>query len=252
MEMSLSKKSYKDFENNFKNSLDNSSMKEITNTPLNSFFNTPSKKLSDNFPIKSNSFLQNTPSLLENKDSNGSISSMFKFNSITFIVFIILILAFLGYNIFNYLGKGTDFLTNILSPITSTIGFLLGETTKTTVSVASDGTKKVVNTTGDVINTTIDGIDTGTDSGISYLQKNLKKKSVVVANNNDELSEKVDNSNDIVDPEPIHTSNNKNGYCYIGKVNNTRYCAKVDESVRCESGDIYPTENKCINPNLKM
>lgn len=251
--MSLSKKSYKDFENSFKNSLDNSSIKEITNTSLNSFFNPQSNKVSNNFSIKSKSksFTENIPVFSENKESD-TWSSFFSFNSISFIIFFILILAFLGYNIFNYLGKGTDFLTNLLSPITATIGFLLGETTKTTVSVASDGTKKVVNTTGDVINTTVDGIDEGTNSGISYLQKNLKKKSVVVANNNDELSDKVNESNDIIDPEPIHTRNNKNGYCYIGKVNDTRYCAKVDDSTMCQSGDIYPTENICINPNLKM
>lgn len=250
--MSLSKKSYKDFENSFKNSFDNNTIKEITNTPINSFFNNQSKKLSNNFESLKSSQSTQIPSFVENNDSNNSNSSFFTFNSISFIVFIILILAFLGYNIFNYLGKGTDFLTNILSPITGTIGFLLGETTKTTVSVASDGTKKIVDTTGDVINTTVDGIDEGTDSGISYLQKNLKKKSVVVPDNNDKLSEKINNSNDVIDPEPIHTTNNKNGYCYIGKINDTRYCAKVENSNMCESGDIYPTESKCINPNLKM
>lgn len=249
--MNLSKKSYNDFENSFKNSLDNTSIKEITNTPLNSFFNPQSKKVSNNISFKNKSFTQ-VPSFTENNNSNITTTSFFSFNSISFIIFIILILAFLGYNIFNYLGKGTDFLTNILSPITGTIGFLLGETTKTTVSVASDGTKKIVDATGDVINTTVDGIDEGTDSGISYLQKNLKKKSVVVPDNNDKLSEKINNSNDVIEPEPIHTTNNKNGYCYIGKINDTRYCAKVENSNMCESGNIYPTESKCINHNLKM
>jgi hypothetical protein len=43
----------------------------------------------------------------------------------------------------------------------------------------------------------------------------------------------------------------QNGYCYIGKINNARYCAKVSSKNNCLSGDIFPTMAVCVNPNLR-
>jgi len=43
----------------------------------------------------------------------------------------------------------------------------------------------------------------------------------------------------------------KSGYCYIGTSQNTRTCANIDASDTCMSGDIFPTMELCVNPNLK-
>ena len=53
------------------------------------------------------------------------------------------------------------------------------------------------------------------------------------------------------EPEPVRTSSLQQGYCFIGKINDTRHCAKVNERTQCMSGDIYPTKDICINPNLR-
>ena len=53
------------------------------------------------------------------------------------------------------------------------------------------------------------------------------------------------------EPEPIRSDMQQNGYCYIGKINNARYCAKVSSKNSCLSGDIFPTMAVCVNPNLK-
>jgi len=41
------------------------------------------------------------------------------------------------------------------------------------------------------------------------------------------------------------------GFCYIGEDKGIRVCAKVDESDTCMSGNIFPTKDMCINPNLR-
>ena len=53
------------------------------------------------------------------------------------------------------------------------------------------------------------------------------------------------------DPSPLQSSSIEQGYCYIGKQNNIRHCAKVSSRNKCMSGDIFPTMDLCINPTLR-
>lgn len=41
------------------------------------------------------------------------------------------------------------------------------------------------------------------------------------------------------------------GFCYIGRDNCGRNCAEVNHGDVCMSGDIFPTIDICINPNLR-
>lgn len=43
----------------------------------------------------------------------------------------------------------------------------------------------------------------------------------------------------------------KSGYCYIGEDRGFRSCTYVGEGDTCMSGDIFPTNAICINPNLR-
>ena len=43
----------------------------------------------------------------------------------------------------------------------------------------------------------------------------------------------------------------KNGWCYVGTDRGIRSCIDVGYNETCISQDIYPTREKCINPNLR-
>ena len=43
----------------------------------------------------------------------------------------------------------------------------------------------------------------------------------------------------------------KGGFCYIGTDRGYRSCVRVDEGDICKSNKIFPTQEKCINPNLR-
>jgi hypothetical protein len=43
----------------------------------------------------------------------------------------------------------------------------------------------------------------------------------------------------------------KTGWCYIGTDRGIRSCVDVGYNETCISQDIYPTREKCINPNLR-
>ena len=43
----------------------------------------------------------------------------------------------------------------------------------------------------------------------------------------------------------------KTGYCYIGSEGNKRFCINVKTNDKCMSGEVYPSMDLCINPNLR-
>lgn len=85
-------------------------------------------------------------------------------------------------------------------------------------------------------------------------ESTLLKAERRLAERSREVSSEVKNSIDKkekTDPVPLQTSTQEHGYCYIGKNNNVRNCAKVSSKNKCMSGDIFPTMELCINPNLR-
>ena len=295
------------------NSSINNRVKAIVNTPIkdsvDKFVNTPIKEISSKV---SNGLYNNssgTDYAYAYDYESSSSSSLFK--KIFFWIAIILLLAFLGINIFQYLAYGTDIFTSLMAPFTYTIAYFTGETAKTTLKHTSQGTQTIVGETSnflqiflkfitDLFNNTLVLVTTSSTSAIDYLQSNMKKDKTTNVKPEKQVQEKpkevdanadtnadanadanadTDDDNSTIlkeerkvenrvqnvsssikklitekertEPQPIHSDSQQNGYCYIGKINNSRYCAKVSSKNSCMSGDIFPTMAVCINPNLK-
>jgi hypothetical protein len=213
--------------------------------------------------------------------------------SIFFWIFIIILLAFLGLNIFKYLAEGTDIVSGLLSPIVYIITMVSGDTAKTTLQHTSQGTQTIASETSnflqmllklitDMFNNSVKFIANSSTSGISYLQSTIKQDKITSTsgngngNNGGEEQEdeeegvlknerKIENRlQDVPNtikhlinkkedniPEPSRSESQQHGYCYIGKENNLRHCAKVSSKSKCMSGDIFPTMDLCINPKIR-
>ena len=57
-------------------------------------------------------------------------------------------------------------------------------------------------------------------------------------------------------PEPVDTLDNRDskksaGYCYIGEDRGFRSCIYVNDYNKCLSGQVFPNEALCLNPNLR-
>ena len=166
---------------------------------------------------------------------------------------IILILAFLGFNLFDYLGNVTQFFSNtfgpIIGPIAKFFGIAVGETTKTVTSVAATGIKTGVDITAGTIEKGADVLEKTLSGGYS---KNNIDTSLDVALNKER---KKPSNEPMPDESGSSTQANKtakkSGFCYIGEDRGFRSCVKVNEGDECMSGDIFPTRDICINPNLR-
>lgn len=169
-------------------------------------------------------------------------------------VVIIFILAFLGFNIFTALGTATDTTKGLLGSFISALGFGVGETVKQTVDVTADGAKLGVDVAAGTV-----------DDAVTLLEKSVGVKGVQF-NRVDDISQStqtaldnaVSKQNASV-PEPDDSSSAtqrdagayKAGYCYIGEDRGFRSCLKVGEGDICMSGDIFPSMDICVNPNLR-
>ena len=49
----------------------------------------------------------------------------------------------------------------------------------------------------------------------------------------------------------IQNGQPKSGWCYIGEDRGFRTCAEVGVNDKCMSGDIFPSQEICVNPNLR-
>ena len=176
-------------------------------------------------------------------------SGLFSGISVWKYVLIILVLAFLGFNIFAVLGDVTDTTNMVLRPILSMFGYAVGDTIKQTTNVAAKGVKFGTNV---AVNTV--------DAAVNIMEKSI--------DSNDVKFNRVDNDNKFIvnskskkifpAPEPDDATSStqrnqkgKTGYCYIGEDRGFRSCIKMEDSDKCMSGNIFPSEEICLNPALR-
>ena len=240
-------------------------------------------------------------------DATASSTTGF-FESITWQTWliIILILAFLGINIFIYLAKATtdvsNFVNTYFGPVLRLFGFSALETTKQTINTSATGTKAgvdiVANTTTGAIDTVEDAARSNattsnmntmpstmptmpTSSSSSTSNSNTNKpapqKATSSQNNSMPVQQQIQQAggayewsqssldsalNDASkqkEPQPNESTSymtgyttGKAGWCYIGDDRGTRSCAEVGVNDTCMSGDIFPTQDVCMNPNLRV
>jgi len=248
---------------------DNSIFEEVI-TESRTKTQTPSKLMSD--LDKATPADSNTPA-----SDSGFLSSMgelFK-NAYFKVVMLILILAFLGFNLFKYLADATDSTTDLLGDplkqIAAIFGYTVGETTKNIVDTSAEGTKLGIDVAAGATENAIDlgqralgasSTSKSDSSDKSSSSSSKKSSSDSKKSEPDDLDKAINTSSSKKKstsiPEPDDATSrtqsskaSKSGYCYIGEDRGFRSCIKVDDPNKCMSGEIFPTRDICINPTLR-
>ena len=240
--------------------------------------------LSDIFSSKPSSPSSNTyePGSAFNSDYTNVSSDASSMTWQTWLI-IILILALLGFNIFIYLAKGTvavaEFIDKYFGPLLKLFGISVLETTKQTVNVSATGTKAGVDAIADTTTGAINIIEKGATttgsnvkgstvtssntSNTSNTQKNampvqqqIQEAGSMSEWRQDTLDSALNDASRYSEPQPDDSlstvqSTGKAGWCYIGTDRNTRTCSQIGANDVCMSGDIFPSQDICMNPNLR-
>jgi len=190
-------------------------------------------------------------------------------------VIIVLVLAFLGINIFSYLAQGTQgavsIFDQILAPILKLFGIVTIETTKQTIENTQIGTNAAINTAANTSVGALNAIEqTGTNTNTNTNQTqplakmantsqggsavNYQAEAKFEKNNSDALEKALSNASQSanqVEPSDASIPIGKSGWCYIGEDLGVRTCSNIGVNDVCMSGDIFPTQEVCINPSLR-
>jgi hypothetical protein len=211
---------------------------------------------------------------------------------------VILILAFLGINVFAYLEKGTEattgFFDKFIVPILKVFGYETLETTKQTVETSATGTKAgvdvVADTTTGAINTIENTAKAKNGSATTNTSTGSNKNGSMVTGQQQSTQLNINSTQPIRDQLKIEKQINeledmqeqnlqkalddsasanagprpddslsriqsggsgKAGWCFIGEDRGFRTCSEIGQNDKCMSGDIFPSQEICMNPNLR-
>lgn len=207
--------------------------------------------------------------------------------SITWPVWLLffVVLAFLGFNILTFISTGAGDIGSWINIIVEKIknSGKLVNTIKNTFFVSATGTEGIIDSTATVSNEILDKIQESTQVGeipkVSPLDKanpvsnttasssvpstsvsttvqpdvaqaNTLNKAINTATNQ---QSSIGNTNYQADDalSSIQSGGSKSGWCYIGEDRGFRSCAEVNSSEQCMSGDIFPSNEICVNPRLR-
>jgi hypothetical protein len=226
----------------------------------NSLSNTILQSSDSSMPEMPDIFSTNTtPDVSSNQ--NGFFEGIQNMSPTTWLL-IILILAFLGFNIFVYLAKGTETINSVFSPIINMFSGIFGDTVSQVVNVTAEGTKKIVNSTAGAIDTGLSEVQqivpNKASSSVSSVPvtKNqpdlMSNNSLNKALNTSQSSQQINNDYQADEASSnIQSGPPKSGWCYIGEDRGFRTCAEVGPNDKCISGDIFPSQDLCVNPTLR-
>jgi hypothetical protein len=191
-------------------------------------------------------------------DDSGFFENLKNINMTTWII-IILILAFLGFNIFVYLAKGTEDIANFFGPLTAKLFGTTVAVTGQTVDVAAEGTKAVVSGTAATVNAGLSAVQDITPNTAPTSIKSQPVQTQPTTRPSDSGLNKALNSSQEQNMDyqaheassSVHSGGGQSGWCFVGEDRGFRSCALVNEDDKCMSGDIFPSQELCINPNLR-
>ena len=194
-------------------------------------------------------------------DGSGFFDSLKSINLTTWLI-IFLVLSFLGFNIFVYLAKGTQDITNFFAPLIEKIFGTTVSVIGQTVDVSAEGAKAVVGGTASVVNSGLTAVQDITPNGApsslntQSVQGTMPQHDTTTNNNLNRAlnsSHQGGQGDDYLANEASSSvgGSGQSGWCYIGEDRGFRSCAQVGVNDQCMSGDIFPSNELCINPNLR-
>jgi hypothetical protein len=208
-----------------------------------------------------------TPSIISDSDSDNWFSG----SMIVRVILVVLVLSFLGFNLFDYLGDITQVVSDFLKPIVSSfsglVAYITGNMADQTLDIAAGAGKSGIDAATaltessagvirDVGKGAIDVTAGAAKSGVGLLTPSALPSGPQFMHIDDHKERKmrVDRPVPQADSSSSGTQSRTTGkgFCFIGEDRGFRTCLEVESSDKCMSGEIFPTRDVCINPSLRV
>ena len=178
--------------------------------------------------------------------------SMINKNLLIIVLVLLLIFSFLGINILNILGNLIQTIIGIFGPLVSQILSVFGYTTGVVIDksadIATSATKTGIDIAGGTLHSLGDLLINASQGNINQDAK-LKLDNTLVRGN-------LSQTPGLVQPDtttnPIQKpiSSGKTNWCLVGEYQGRRGCIEVTDQNKCLSGQIFPSQQTCVNPAM--
>jgi len=165
-------------------------------------------------------------------------------------VLIIILLTFLGVNVFLYLAQGSEFIASLLNPLLGASLGVAGET----VDVAAEGGKSAVDIVGSIAKIGLLETQTVAKKAKKYNELSSAKLDFGLPDipDNNTLNRNINTKRKKEENVGSYEGNDSSGqWCYVGEYNGIRNCRQLEKGDVCMSGNIFPNRDICINPTLR-
>jgi len=168
-------------------------------------------------------------------------------NLLIMVLLVVLVLSLLGINIFAIFGNALQNFINIFNPIVSKglseLGYASGTVLDKTADIVADTSKTGI----DILHGTVDSVGdlllkaSGRGAGAT-LDAKINQPPTIAPNQPE--------PNQTTNPIQSGSSSSKSNWCLVGEYNGTRGCINVTDQDKCLSGQVFPSQQMCLNPNL--
>jgi hypothetical protein len=171
-------------------------------------------------------------------------------NSIIIILSALLVFSFLGINLLYVFGNFIQSIVNIFGPLVAQVLSIFGYTTGTvlnkTADIASDVAKTGIDIAEGTLQSVGDLLKNSSSSNVNLTTRNQLDKSLNISG----LQYKEPSPDNSINPIQKPITSAKQAWCLVGEYQGKRGCIAVTDSNKCLSGQIFPTQQLCLNPTL--
>jgi type II secretory pathway pseudopilin PulG len=201
------------------------------------------------------SFEKSQESVLKMDKSEYGMSGLFSGKNFIIILLTgLLVLSFLGINLFIILGNWLQVVINIFGPLIAQILSVFGYTTGTvldkTEDVATTVAKAGIDIAGGTVQSVADLLKKASADNVDPKARNQLDQSLGSMSSSKTPTFKLntpeaDDTNGTIQ-KPI--SSDKSQWCLVGDYQGKRGCIDVDDAAKCMSGQVFPSQQLCLNP----
>ena len=171
--------------------------------------------------------------------SHFSLWNLFKYS------LIIVIIIILGLNLYTFLNYKEDALTYFFGDIF--------DVNNENIIDKDDGVKKnkPLPTNDSVDGTVHTAVDIAAEKNSTETNENPDEVEKVINNSKKNYDKDIEVQKKYKANNVSLNVNKKSGFCYLGEDRGVRSCVDVTEEDTCLSGEVFPSQDLCVNPNLK-
>jgi len=194
----------------------------------------------------------------------GEVNMFSGKNMVIVVLTVLLVLSFLGINLLASMGNLLQTISNVFGPlftqILSVFGYTAGTVIDKSTDVVTDVAKSGIDLAGDTIQSAAELLKAASRGHVaadavnqldnSFRYGNSSNLDNAINNSKPGLNQPVPDAS--VDPIQKPITAGKVNWCLVGEYQGKRGCIEVDDDSKCMSGQVFPSQNMCLNPTRSV